>query len=277
MSTYQSIQSASVLDGSLVITKPTSLAVGDLMVAGIYINNDLFGTVGVPTPSGWSLQEQRDDAGTGRRLYVFLKIANSGDVAASNFTFTNNGGDGSYHMVGHIIRVTSYGIVAGEANNVGFDSTSLTITGFTPSRVNCLFVAFVAVSDNSAVTVSNFAMATSNPTWTERAETSVTDGGETSAVAAYTATRPEATATGNFTATVTNPFSVDTLAIVIALSPQVSGTVTPTTKVAAYAFNPVVAGAEVEAGAEDPATLLQEVAAWQNTTRPSTTWVNDTK
>jgi len=277
MSTYQSIQSASVLDGSLVITKPTSLAVGDLMVAGIYINNDLSGTVSVPTPSNWALQETTNDAGGGRRLYVFLKVADSGDVAASNFTFTNNGGDGTYHMVGHIIRVTNYGIVAGEASNFGDSSTSLTLTGFTPSRANCLFVAFVAVSDNSAPTVSNFAMATSNPTWTERAETSVTDGGEISAVAAYTATRPEATATGNFTATVTNPVSVDSFAIVVALSARVDGSVNPTTKVAAYAFNPIAAGAEVEAEAEDPATLLQEVAAWQNTTRPSTTWVNDTK
>ncbi len=73
-------------DTSLVVTKPTGLAVGDLMVA--------FGGCGnartISAPSGsWTVVSNDTDGSS--RVYVWTKVADSGDTAASNFTFTASG------------------------------------------------------------------------------------------------------------------------------------------------------------------------------------------
>ena len=74
-------------DGTaLVLTKPVGLAVGDLLVAGIFVANQANNTSSLNTPSGWTLQEAVE-ANTQFELAVYLKTATSGDVAASNFTF----------------------------------------------------------------------------------------------------------------------------------------------------------------------------------------------
>ncbi|MFF8831373.1 hypothetical protein [Streptomyces sp. NPDC015131] len=69
---------------TLTIAKPTGLQVDDIMVAFTSSNLQT-----VTAPSGWT-QHDSDDATSGAafRNYVFYKVATSGDVAASNFTFT---------------------------------------------------------------------------------------------------------------------------------------------------------------------------------------------
>lgn len=275
MSTYQSVQSASILDEALVITKPTSLAVGDLMVAGIYVTNETSGNVTITPPTDWVEEQEVDSAANGRRLYVFTKVATAGDVAASNFTFTQSANDTSFHIIGHIVRVTGHGIVnTGEAFGTANSSTTLTLTGFTPSRANCLLIAFVGVSDATATSVTSLSIATSNPTWTERVETTILDASEDSSLALYTATRPEATATGDFTITVTNPASVDSHAICIAISPTVSGSITQESKINAYAFSPIQT-VVVDAIVEDPTLNERLYTGWTNEDDVLTSWTNE--
>ena len=142
-------------------------------------------------------------------------------------------------MIGHLLRITNFGLVDAVNTNEGTGS-SLVISTITPDLPNCLFVIFAGASDPTTIpSVSSYALATNNPTWTERAENNHTSAGaDYAALAVATATRPETTATGNVTITYgTTPILNG--AIVIALAPRIDGSVTPTTQVYANAFTPV--------------------------------------
>jgi hypothetical protein len=246
MATYQSVSSVAISDaGHCIIPKPSGLAVGDLMVAGVYANVNST-SVTITPPAGWT--EQETVAGPASspisRLSVFSKTAEAADVAASNFTFTVSN-PGSTRTGGIMLRISSAGIVnAGESSVYdSLNAGSKSFTGFTPSRANCLLVFFGARGVDSSqpeFDITGVSIATSNPTWTERAEVDLDVTNQTHAMACYTATRPESTATGNITFSFTNPsVSCQTLGILIAISPRVNGSVTPTTKLNGYALTPI--------------------------------------
>lgn len=282
MSTYQSVQSATVDNsGTLVITKPTSLAVGDLMVAGIYADRDGGTSASISTPSGWT-QEEFLDTGIGNgALSVFTKVADSSDVAASDFTFTGTGSTGQMHMLGHLLRVTNYGQKAGESSAAdGTDVTTLTITGFTPSPAiaEALYIVFAGRSDvASPGSVNSVAMATSNPTWTERAENTVNGSTTDSTFAVYTANRTATTATGDFTVTFGSTDNTRTGGIVIALNPRIDGSSTPDqTNTIGYVFTPVQS-VVLEAETVSPTTETTLNTPWSNGAKSNTTWTNSDK
>lgn len=262
MATYESVQSATSDSASIVITKPTSLAVGDLMVAGIWYDNDGTGSSVINTPSGWTLEETVSISTNSSYLAVFTKVADSSDVAASNFTFATNNVDASYHMIGHIVRVTSYGIYTDSSTGSATSSTTATVTGFTPSRANCLLIGFSGVSDTTLRDTSSWALATDNPTWTERADTSFSDTTRRSSLAVYTATRSQTSATGNITVTVSGNVNNRVGAAIIAISPQVNGSVTPDPiKVNAYAISPIQS-AVVDAIVDEPTLAETNPQIW---------------
>lgn len=276
MSTYQSVQSATSTDTSVVITKPTSLAVGDLMVAGIWYDNDGAGSATINTPSGWTLEETVTIGTNSSYLVLLTKVADSSDVAASNFTFQTNNTDASYHMIGHIVRVTSWGIYSDSSSGSATSSTTATVTGFTPSRANCLLIGFSGVSDTSQRNTTSWALTTDNPSWTERVDTERTDGTRNSALAVYTATRTQTTATGNITVTVSGNANNRVGAVIIAISAQTNGSVTPTTKVNAYALTPIQS-VKLNAYTDAPTTRTGIDTPWTNPDKPSTTWTNPNK
>lgn len=85
---WQSVATSRGSDGelsSITCNKPSGLAVGDLMLAFVGIN-DITTAANINTPSGWTLI--RTDTQTNLEARSFWKIADSSDVAASNFTFT---------------------------------------------------------------------------------------------------------------------------------------------------------------------------------------------
>jgi hypothetical protein len=88
--TPRSASAASNIAGDLAVTKPAGLAVGDLMIAWHYADNDgSLAAMGAPT--GWNLLGS--DAGvSGGHPYVkvWTRVATSGDVAAATFTFTDS-------------------------------------------------------------------------------------------------------------------------------------------------------------------------------------------
>jgi hypothetical protein len=279
MATYQSVQSGSGNNGSVTITKPTSLAVGDLMLAGILCESGGANTLSPTTPADWTAigsVNSLDDC----TLTVYYKVATAGDVAASDFTFTTGGGFNNGQSIGHILRFTSPGLVAGSAGSgTSISNTTLTFTGFTPTRASCTYIMFAAKSSTiQQGTFGTYAIATSNPTWTERAETTYGNGTGSydSVLAVATASRPEATATGDVTITNSAADLALYLGYVVAISPQVNGSVTPTTKIAAYAFTHVQS-VSLEAVAEDPATDIKNPTVWTTQTKSSTTWTNETK
>ena len=281
MATYQSVSSVAISDvGHCIIPKPSGLAVGDLMKAGVYA--DLNSTsVTITPPAGWT--EQETVAGPASspisRLSVFTKTAEAADVAASNFTFTVSS-PGSTRTGGIMLRISSPGIVnAGESSVYeNLNAGTKSFTGFTPSRANCLLVFFGARGVGSTqpeFDITGVSIATSNPTWTKRAEVDLDIANQTHAMACYTATRPESTATGDVTFTFTNPgVSCRTLGVLIAISPRVDGSVTPTTKGNAYALTPIQS-VKLDAITEDPTTRTGIYTSWQNETKPSTNWNNE--
>lgn len=94
----------STASATLTITKPTGLAVGDLMIA--IVHSSASGTVRTHnTPSGWTVI-QKDGASSGHRPAAYYKIADSGDTAASNFSFTLSGTTTA--MSGVLARVTGH-------------------------------------------------------------------------------------------------------------------------------------------------------------------------
>ena len=264
-------------DGTaLVLTKPVSLAVGDLLVAGIFVANQANNTSSLNTPSGWTLEEDVE-ANTQFELAVYLKTATSGDVAASDFTFasTNNGG---YHMSGFLARVTDPGIIAGESSAANENVDNVTLPTFTPTRTNTLFLAFAASVSTGIPSISGVALTTNNPSWTQQATQTFNDSGFDSRFNLFSASRALATATGDIdiTTEVSNS-SMRNHGIVISLSSSVSGSVTPTTKVNSYAYNPINPTANLDIFVNEPTDRITTPAVWTPETKPSTTWINEQK
>lgn len=279
MSTYQSVSSVGINDGTptnVVVPKPSGLAVGDLMIAGIRSFRSS-ATVAITPPVGWTTEETNLIVSGGspcQRLSVFSKIANSSDVAASDFTFTT---DSSSKHGGIIVRISASGLTnAGETGGTVQTSTgSSTLTGFTPSRASCLFVFFATRGENvtGSGDITSVSLATNNPTWTERAQVTLNGTNNHHVLSCFTATRPETSATGTITYNFATSSNALTNGIMIAVSPQVNGSITQETKLNAYALSPIQSVA-LDAIVEDPTTRTGIYTMWTNPDKPSTTWTN---
>lgn len=182
-----SIRSTSIqsqTDGTLTIAKPAGLAVGDILIAHLYAQN-----TGYTTPSGWTALSS---AGAGPVEAVLWKRADAADVAATDFTFVNAG----TKKKGALLAIQGPKLTDPMfvSNQNGATATSITISGITPAAANSLLL-FLSTVDGST-TVSAQAIATSNPSWAESYNVA-----EDHRLTCVYANRPEATATGNATAT----------------------------------------------------------------------------
>lgn len=186
---------------TVVITKPSGLAVGDLMMAFIAHDN----TKAVTPASGFSAAGDgpQGNAGGGNKISPFYKVADSGDVAASNFTFT--AAASNTFIAGGILRITGFDTSQNFADtsisNFGTvtDSNAPVFTAtITPTRTDSLIIlGAYRVTGTGAVQISNYAMVTDNPTWTEQWD--LYDGASFEKnFGLATAIRPQTTATGNF-------------------------------------------------------------------------------
>lgn len=189
---------------SVVVTKPVGLAVGDTMHAIVACATDA--TAVVNTPSGWTRQAHQEDGTNG--WAVFTKVADAADVAASNFTFTSTTTGANFvNSVAGVAAFTNGGTVpVDQAGAVGSGTnTSLTTTGITPTREMGTFVISAAHFDSTVRTVSTYAIATNNPTWTEAYDAG-NNGTSTDkpAIAMAYASRPEITSSGSATATLSS-------------------------------------------------------------------------
>jgi hypothetical protein len=201
---YQSNQRAGGLSASVTITKPTSLAVGDLMLAQIVGTASSAPTI--TTLSGWSLirSEAISGANGGIRSSLFSKIADSTDVAATNFTFVTSG-TGS---CGSINRLSSTNLVTPIDQSNGSTQSgvsAVSTSGITPTKDTSTFLLFTTSFDNKNPTVSGYAIATENPSWTEAYDQSFGDIGPVSrdvTISMAYGSRNTLTATGNATATI---------------------------------------------------------------------------
>lgn len=225
---------------TVTVTKNTSLAVGDLMVAQVVTILDNSGDV-INTPSGWTKIGSEVKVNTSGPTYLhqclFWKIADSGDTAASNFSFTFTS---SIFFNGAIYRISGHSATPIDNNASGTtqDNGSFSAAGFTPTYADEGFIIFGS-SFNGDSTAGSYAIATDNPTWTEDYES--TSSGNRGIFAA-SATRSAATATGNFSFTAAGA-SPDTTGQMIAIKAPVSVTVSPSTMTSTGTVNaPTISG-----------------------------------
>lgn len=262
---YASHNTDTSLGTSPVVTKPTGLAVGDLMIAGIMVVDG--GTAS--TPSNWALQET-DNVGQ-LALYIFTKFADSSDVAASNFTFTTD-----QAAFGSLFRITGATEID-VSTSVTFgnnSSTTKTAAGVTPTLGNLLYMIFAGGTDGvAAPSFSNYAMATSNPSWSEAFDF---NSGIAGFGAAY-ATRSASTATGNYSVDLTNQtVNTDSITILLVVSDRVDVVNSPTNIPITVSVPTPMAAAQISVTVNDPVDTAT-AQDWTNTTKSSTTWSNVSK
>jgi hypothetical protein len=135
---------------SLVLTKPASLAVGELMLAVATQGVSSAGDAVTTPASGWTTSAVQKNVEAESTFWAW-KIADSGDVAASNFTWTMNNAR-VYH--GHIARLSGAdGTTPVNQSDLRAtsSSTSHTTGSITPSVDNCMIVAYFVTGSGSVV------------------------------------------------------------------------------------------------------------------------------
>lgn len=221
MITVASVTSTTGTESSgIPMTKPTGLASGDLMVChiGYGTSNDITWTL----PSGWTQTINRHNSSSSNiGTYVFWKIADSGDAAASNFTFTPTGSSVTgQNFGGGIYRITGYDAV----NPIGSfssesklnDSNPVFNINVTPLRTSSLLLFFSHERPDST-SISGYSTSVSNPSWTEAYDLTPASGNN---VASAYAVRTELTNTGTFSIT-GGGSSSDWAAALLSITPAV--------------------------------------------------------
>lgn len=276
--TYQSVQSSGWVTGNPVVTKPTSLAVGDLMIAIWALSDD---NNSISSPAGWtSITSLFNSTNNGQTFYSAYKIADSSDVAATNFTFTYSGGGGGNRFAA-IMRFTGTNTsnpIGGSSSGNNNDTTTPSISGFTPTTPNQVFILAITGSNSGTGTFSGYAMATDNPTWTEIIDANTSNLNDSNIAIAYSSVRSQSTATGNFSLTGTEASLNQTLIAFgikptpAALTATISETVTLTESVATNVGR--------FATINETITLTESASAkpsFSNNQKSSSTWTNQEK
>ena len=162
---------------SVVITKPTGLAVGDLMIAAVGCTGT---NVTADVASGWTNITLNGSGGT-MSIRLQYKVAVSGDVSASNFTFTGSGTSVAT-IAGAMLRVTGYAstVIAtlSDSDSDGTSGTGGTFTStLTPLAADSLVIfVYGAYGTNGAVpSVTSFS-STPSLTYTTLLSTGIDSG-----------------------------------------------------------------------------------------------------
>lgn len=216
MASFRSIATASS-ENQLTVTvaKPSGLTAGDFLVAFLCTTGNS-GDTSWSTPTDWTSVEEIRNVGA-IISECFVKVADSGDVAASNFTFTHP--DASlqthscvlYAISGTFTDSSNITDVSSDIGTEATDDDPVFTPGVTPNSANSLLVMYTAgrVTNSGTSNIGSYAITTSNPTWTERADFGVS-ADEDQRVGTATATRTEITATGDFSVDYNSSGNLDT-------------------------------------------------------------------
>ena len=271
---------------SITITKPTGLAAGDLMVAAIHVT----GSETVTTPAGWTQIIAQSHGGQAQTLTTLRKTADSGDAAASDFTFNLSG---TQQVAGILFRITGQAgntiIAASDNDTLTNDGTGTFSGGVTPTEASSLLIFCIGIDQgNQAGDITGYAVVTSNPSWTEAFETerNLTDGNNYIFAVAY-AIRTQITATGNYSFSYGgyDGANTDACGQLICVNPAISVTISPSTLNSTGAVQtPTISGGAVVSPSTINASsaILTPISIGQadwsaqgKSTAP--TWTNQTK
>lgn len=253
------------------INKPSGTTDGDLLVL-IYVNSN--SAQQVDTPSGWTLVARFGDGTVNSKINVFYKIA-SGEPTSYSYTTPAN-------TSAYLLRITGFEstgmmYVEGEGNQTNSTTPSIA-AGVTPSVTNSLLIMISATNNvGSPTTITNQAIATSNPTWSKIQETTdITYG----TVAIAVATRPETTATGNVSFTNDGSSSTDNMVMLLGVKRQITFSASNTdqsiaTEIGVSAPRSRIISIMESASAIDIVSSLKDI--WSEVTRVASSWVNGSK
>ncbi|MFP5042498.1 T9SS type A sorting domain-containing protein [Parasediminibacterium sp. JCM 36343] len=179
----------------ITIFKPSGLIVGDLLFLQCGANECGYSTCSSP---GWNLIIENNWPCTNTNGFTHLsclyKIADSNDVAATDFTFTISVGPQTQQAI--LLRIAGHDLI-----NPIAASAQDSIAGSNPSFKNSVkpVVAnslYLMSATNGLFGVSNPTIANSNPTWKILSQNSLHN--------LFYAIRPETTSTGNSSFTAKN-------------------------------------------------------------------------
>jgi hypothetical protein len=256
---------------NIALTKPTGTVDGDFLLA--FIVNEGGQTI-TGVPSGWTFL-QDDSEINGNTVRVYWKQASS---EGASWTWTFNA---TTERMGGVIRIDGQKPTdptdqnnENDVQNTRTPSYSNTIT---PTYTNSLLVMAIVANDTTNINSTSYAIATSNPTWTERI--AMRDLGTGLAILVATAVRPEATATGNSSATIGDAGTPDSACILMSFiaiqgasgtaallttTPQIF---TPTASAGATGTNALLQASPV---IFDPtASEISPSNIWENTDKPA--------
>jgi len=289
------IQSSNTQTGqnvsSLVITKPTGLAEGDLLVAALAMHDANDNNRTFSTPSGWTLATNSTTGASAYlvRTVIFYKEADSSDVAASDFTFTI-AASSVYVAVGYLARIDGHVPVSpitvseSDSDNTLSASPSFT-TALTPDIPENSLLFFVIASSDSDVgteTVSGYA-STPSATWTEQADVAVVQSNDGVvmgvATAPYDSTTEITARTATFSAS--NTYHASSIAVIrgsyddgttIPFVASTQSAFAPTGRADANGVASFVASTQSKF---DPTGKGTAPTEWTNESEESTTWTNE--
>jgi len=275
--------------GTLTLTKPAGLIVGELL-AVVLVSWDVSGGINTgtwATLATWS-SAVGQNYNNNIAQSIQYKVATSGDVAASDFTFTHSS---SERLRGTILRCSGNNTVDGGlgvtdvASNFSANSASFneTITSYTPPVDGALIIMQVAGDQNStgAFTITDYAAA--GGTFTEAYNSAYSAGGVVGAAYGIQGTSTAITA---YTATF-NSSMIRHYGQLAVFNPPVnaSGSNTLATTTSATLVQSgtcdTIGGTNVltEGNTEtfEQTGVVTSPTQWTNEAKPSTTWVNETK
>lgn len=258
---------AIVSTSSIVITKPASLAVGDLIVAQIF-------STSTPNslPSGFT---QLLTTVNTNRSTICYKVADSGDVAASDFTF---GLPGTELSGGALIRISGATSANPIPESAGATATNTATPSFantiTPHVADSLLLFFTTTTATSITGISTYAVTTSDPSWTEIYDSIASSVRGFSA--AY-ATRPQTTATGNSTCAGANIFTTSTwTGQILAIMPPFESNPAETVTCTDVAQNTIISTYSDTVTPVDT-VISEKQKTWVTVNKSSSTWLSQDK
>lgn len=266
------------------VAKPAGLEEGDFMVAIIGSTSLDISTHDGPF-DGFTLQDEVV-GNSANAVAILTKTADAGDVAATDFEFTATASNRTGIIGGAIIRITGDAPIFSQSSAVrdtDGGTTNNYTPGITPGTANSILIMATASIQASTATTSGYAIATDDPTWTERLDTT-SDPGSAGTFAVATAPRAAVTATGDFLAIFSGSVTSSS-ALLACIEEATNVTVSPSVIDLTLAVQAptVTGGANVSPSVISAALSVQDPTVttpentWSSTQKPDTTWTNTPK
>ena len=272
---------------SVTINKPTGLAVGDLMIC---VCSAQGGSVTVDTLSGWTSADFEN--GSNNYTKIQYKYADSGDVAASNFTFTS--AFSVNLMGGTIMRVT--GVVGSSPVDVtdsqNYNSTAATDISFSGTFAIANNGALVVTGFCGSVqgvsgagTIGTYVASDGTLSWTELHDYGEDDGTADPIIGGAYAIQSTAATLTSYGATLSLSRQVHT-GVLAVFKQQINASGTTTLHAADADFFAPTASAgttgthtllSVDADQFSPTSRATSPSQWTTESKPTTTWTPESK